>query len=282
MFRNMRTVFGIIVIGLLALAIVGKNNSRQSLPVPTTSPSPFVFKTYTPPQIEKKKEYTIFMVGDSMTWALGPHGGTFNGFINDLYKKDGIGILIDNYAVGSTNVLSLNENAMTKTTTFWDSTFEPLLSRDFDLILIESFGYNPLSSLGLEEGLKKQTQALNETMTTLVKTHPKSAIVFVATISPSKTDYARKILLNLSAADRALQVEERIAYIKNHIEYARAHNIPVINIFEKSLNEQGGGDLKYINPDDFIHPSFEGVDFIGHEIANFIYNNQILPRLTNN
>ena len=85
-------------------------------------------------------------------------------------------------------------------------------------------------------------------------------------------------ILDIPAEDRSKQAEERMTYIKNHISYAQSHNIPFINIFEKSLNEQGDGDLKYINPDDYIHPSYEGVDFIGHEIANFIYTNQILPR----
>lgn len=246
-----------------------------SSPDPSPSP-PFVFSTYTPPEIEKKSTYTIFMIGDSMTLALGPHGGTFNQFINELYKKDNIYILIDNYAKGSTNILSVNDQ-LTQKTTYWDSTFEPLLSRDYDLILVESFGYNPLSSLGIDEGIKRQNQALGELMTTLITTHPKSAIVFVATIAPSKQNYAKKVLLNISTADRTQQAEERMAYIENHISYAKSHNIPLVNIYEKSLNAQGDGDLRHINPDDYIHPSFGGVDFIGHEIANFIYTNQILP-----
>lgn len=187
-----------------------------------------------------------------------------------------IGILIDNYARGSTNILSVKEELSQKTT-YWDSTFEPLLSRDFDLILVESFGYNPLSQFGVEGGIKRQTQALDELMKTLITTHRHSAIVFVATIAPNKENYARKVLLNASDSGRIKQAEERMAYIENHINYANSHNIPIINIYEKSLNSQRNGDLKYINPDDNIHPSFAGVDFIGHEIANFIYTNQILP-----
>lgn len=251
------------------------DNSAKTLSSP--SPSPFVFRTYTAPKIEKKNTYTIFMIGDSMTLALGPRGGTFNQYINELYKKDNIGILVDNYAKGSSNILSVNEE-LTKKTTYWDWTFEPLLSRDFDLILVESFGYNPLSPLSLEDGIKKQNEALGELMKTLITTHPNSAVVFVATIAPNKESYAKKVLLNIPTEDRIKQAQERIAYIENHISYAKAHNIPVVNIYEKSLNVQRDGELKYINPDDYIHPSFEGVDFIGHEIANFIYENQILPR----
>ena len=67
-------------------------------------------------------------------------------------------------------------------------------------------------------------------------------------------------------------------YIKNHIAYAKAHNIPLIDIYDKSLTPEGDGDLSNINPNDHIHPSFKGIDFISQEIANFIYENQILPR----
>ncbi len=254
-----------------------KPASSQQAPSTAPSPTPFVFRTYTPPKLEAKNRYTIFMIGDSMTLALGPHGGTFNVFIHDLYKNDHKEFLIDNYARGSTSILSVNEE-LTKKTTYWDASFEPLLSRDFDLILVESFGYNPLSQFGIDEGIKKQTQSLDELMKTLITTHPHSAIVFVATIAPSRENYAKKVLLNIPVADRIQQAQERMTYIKNHISYANSHNIPIINIYEKSLNDGEDGNLKFIDPHDYIHPSFEGVDLIGHEIADFIYTNQILPR----
>jgi lysophospholipase L1-like esterase len=245
--------------------------SPQS-PTPTSSPTPteyLPFGTYSAPQIATKSAYTIVMVGDSMTAALGPHGGTFNEFINRLYKQGDKGILVDNYAVGGKSILQLMEMMQTKTT-FWDSTFEPLLSRDFDLILIESFGYNPLSQFPLEEGLKKHNEMLDEAMKTLVAKRPHSAVVFVATIAPSKRYYA--------TVTNPLQAEERMTYIRNHIAYAESHAIPLVNVFEKSLKADGDGKLAYINPNDYIHPSFAGVDFIGHEIADYIYGNNILPR----
>jgi len=288
-FFGLKKVIGVLVVAVVLLAAVYIAyfliNPKVPIPAPFNlpkvlikpSPTPFVFRTYTAPKIEKKNTYIIFMIGDSMTLALGPHGGTFNQYINELYKKDGIGVLVDNYAKGSTNILSVNDE-LTQKTTYWDSTFAPLLSRDYDLILVESFGYNPLSQFGLENGIKRQNQALDELMKTLITTHPNSAIVFVATIAPNKENYAKKVILHIPTEDRIKQAEERMAYIENHISYAKSHNIPLVNIYEKSLNANSDGDLKYINPDDYIHPSFAGVDFIGHEIANFIYNNQILPR----
>ncbi|MCR4324195.1 MAG: SGNH/GDSL hydrolase family protein [Candidatus Curtissbacteria bacterium] len=264
---------------LVKSEVPGLNNPNRTTGDAKTlvpSPSPFIFETYTSPKIAKKSQYSIVMVGDSMTHALGPNGGTFSEFINVLYKPHNIGVVIDNYA-RSMSILEIDKQ-LTEKTTYWDSTFEPLLSRNFDLILVESFGYNPLSQFGTEEGIKKQTEELNKLMETLITTKPNSAIVFVATIAPNKQNYAKKVIVDIPIEARVKQAEERMAYIENHIAYAKSHNIPVVNIYEKSKNEQGDGDLKYINPNDYIHPSFEGVDFIGHEIANFIYENQILPR----
>ena len=239
------------------------------------SPSPYVFTSYAIPKIEKKDKYTIFLLGDSMTHALGPHGGTMHGFINELYKKHNIYIDINNYAKGANNILSAGDE-LNSEATYWDAKFAPAMSRDFDLILVESFGYNPLSQFGLEGGLKKQTEALGDLMKTLITTKPNAAIVFVATIAPSKEKYAQKVLLNIPAVDRARQAEERIAYIKNHIDYAKTHNIPVINVYEKSLDQSGNGNIDYINSNDFIHPSPTGIYFISQEIADFIQNHKLI------
>lgn len=246
---------------------------------PSVLPTPTVimpFK-YVIPTIEKKREYQIVMIGDSMTYALGPHGGTFYEYINEAYKNDGHGITIDNYAQPSTSILTIN-NAMTRNQKYWDTELVPLMSRNFDLILIESFGYNPLSQFSLEEGLKKQNEILDETITSLIKNHPKSVIMFVATIAPSKLTYGQSVDKTMTAEGRAKEVEERISYIKNHIEYAKKHNIPLINIYEKSLTPSGDGNTEYINPDDDIHPSAVGVDFIGHELTDFIKASNIFPK----
>ncbi len=234
------------------------------------------FKTYTAPVLPQKSEYTIVMVGDSMTYALGPHGDKFYEYVNEKYKPSKKGIVIENYAAGSTSILSIHK-AMTTKTTYWEWTFEPLLSRKFDLILIESFGYNPLSQFSLDVGLKWQKETLDKTMKTLIKTHPEARIVFVATIAPSKAKYALPVNPSTTLEERTAMVNERETFIKSHIAYAKEHNIPVINIYEKSLTPAGDGNLAYINPTDYIHPSAVGVEFISQQLTDFIYNNEIIP-----
>jgi hypothetical protein len=142
---------------------------------------------------------------------------------------------------------------------------------------MESFGYNPLSDLGIEGGIKRQTLALEELMKTLITKKPKMVIIYVATIAPNKLNYGKSTQPDSTSENRTKLAEERILYIKNHIDFATTHQIPLINIFEKSLTSNGDGNLKYINANDDIHPSFLGITFIGHEIGNFIYDNKILP-----
>ena len=257
-----------------------KTNSILTLktiqPIPT--PTPFKFTTYTAPQIKKKQVYKIAMIGDSMTVALGPHGGGFSEYINALYKKNATDpqrIIIDNYA-GSSNILAVNQQ-ISKKKTINEYTFGPLLSEDYDVILVESYGYNPLSQYGVENGIKKQNESLDKLMTKLITARPHAAIVFVATIAPNLQNYAKMTQVNRPETQRMGQAEERIAYIKNHIDYANKHNIPVVNIYEKSLTDTGNGNMLYINPSDDIHPSAEGVDMIGRELGNFIHEKQILP-----
>lgn len=275
----------IVVIAFFSSLFFRHNPSQKVLSVsptatsaPTPTPTPFIFISYTPPVIARKPYYKIAMIGDSMTAALGPHGGGLSEYLNTLYAKNAQGgqrILIDNYAKSS-NILAVS-NELTKKTTVSEYTFGPLLSGNYDLVLVESYGYNPLSQFGIEEGIKQQNLALNQLMATFITKTPSTAIVFVATISPNKENYAKATQPNSTVADRTTLADERIAYIKNHIAYAISHNIPLINIYQDSLLPNGDGNMLYISPTDDIHPSFAGINFIDHEIGNFIFTNKILP-----
>lgn len=286
--RILWVVFIIIVIGI---GLYGSIKAFQHLtPSTNISPSPRItysptptineqFTTYKLPHIPKKDFYRIAMVGDSMTLELGVHGGKMSEYINNLYQSTPghQRILIDNYAIGSKNILNLHDQ-MTNSRTVGDTTLQPLVSTQYDMILIESFGYNPLSQLGLEGGQKKQTEILDQTMKLLTTKYPNTAIVFVATIAPNKEIYGQKVNQGSALSDRTEQATERMAYLKNHVAYAKSHNIPIIDIYDKSLTQNGDGNPLYINSGDDIHPSVAGIDFISHEIANFIYNSQILPK----
>ena len=228
-------------------------------------------KIFNPQAIKPKNTYTITLVGDSMTDALGS-GVELKKYLESYYQ--GKEIEIKNFSVGSTNVLTLPER-LQNLTNFNGRITEPVFNTDFDVIIIESFGHNPLSHFSLEEGLKKQTETLDQAVSMIKQRQPWALVVFLATIAPHHERYAEGIN-NLTYDERKKWAQERSSYIKNHIKYAKNKNIPLINAYEKSLDKSGVANLDYISGD-FIHPSVTGVDFISKEIANFIFEKRILP-----
>ena len=253
----------ILFLGLSAYLFISTKVNQSSVPKTTS----VVGK----PKVKYPQDFTIVLLGDSMTETLG-NSVELKQYLQSQYPKKTFEVL--NYGFGSTNILSVMDR-ITKETEHGRK-FRPISEIDYDLILLESFGENPLSQYGLENGLKRQNEELERIVNKLKETNPKGKIVFVATISPNKLIFAKN-QVDLSPEKRAEWVNERIAYIKNHISYANTHQIPVINIFAKSLMDNGDGNPDYISTDDYIHPSPTGIIFISHEIADFIYLNNIFP-----
>lgn len=212
---------------------------------------------------------TIVFVGDSMTEYLG-NFDELRVYLKNYYpaKK----FLLLNYGFSSTNILSVQER-LEADSTHSGRIFQAINNIPFNLILIESFGHNPLSDHPLEEGLRLQKEALDKIVAIISQKHPRSSIIFMATIAPNRERYAEGVV-NLTTEKRREWANERISYIKNHISYAKSHNIPLINIYEASLDKEGNSNIDYINSNDFIHPSPTGIYFISEEIAKFLYRNK--------
>ena len=264
-----------ILVSLVAIALVSLKNSVESQPImksDAATPSPTPIAHYSQPIIKKADAYTIIFAGDSMIDFLGENFDYLRGYLKTYYPNTVFGLF--NYGYGATNILSLPERFNTETT-YKGKTHEAILARSLDIIIIGSFGHNPLSDLPLTEGLKKQSEVLDNVILQLVSKKPNTLIVFLADIAPSEKNYAKGIV-DLSSEQRSIWVAERKAYIKNHIDYANSHNIPLINIYDKS---QINGDVNptLISKTDNIHPSDLGLIFMSKEIADFLYNNKILP-----
>lgn len=232
-----------------------------------TAPNP------TPKLVDGKvtypQDFTIVLVGDSMTEAFG-NSTELRANLKEYYPNKSFEVL--NYGFGSTNILTIPDRL--EKTTFYTRDFRPITDIDFDLIVIESFGHNPLSQFPLEEGLKKQNETLDKIVSILKAKNPQAKIVFMTTISPSKVLYATGTV-ELSREKRLEWATERIAYIKNHIDYANKNNIPLVNAYEKSLIE-GDLNIDLVNDKDFIHPSPTGVIFLSKILADEIYNQKLL------
>lgn len=269
MFQFWKLIALVIVLFFLSLAgflsIRGfiKNNTASQKAAPNPTP------TLVNGKVKYPEDFTIVLVGDSMTEAFG-NSDELRKYLKEYYPSKSLEVL--NYGFGSTNILSVPERL--EKTTFHTRDFRPITDIDFDLIVIESMGHNPLSQFPLEEGLKKQTEALDKIVSILKAKNPRAKIVFMTTIAPSKVLYGTGVV-DLSKQKRLEWANERIAYIKNHIDYANKHNIPLVNAYEKSLIE-GDLNIDLVNDKDFIHPSPTGVVFLSKELADGIYKLKLL------
>lgn len=228
---------------------------------------------YKHPSIPLKKAYITFLVGDSIVGALGKSANQLR--LDLIANYPNHEFVNYNYGFGATSILTVPDR-LEKPTTYLGEIFPAINEATFDLIIFESFAYNPLSQYPLAEGLMKQTETLETSIKTVIKKHPSSIVAIMVPIAPSEEFFAKGVV-DLTPEVRKQWVEERVVYIKNAIVFAEKNNIPLINVFEKSLTTDGKADLKYINPSDYIHPSTEGINLISKTIADYIFQNHIFP-----
>jgi hypothetical protein len=269
-----RILSGLIILLLIFIGyevIVGNQTQVQiKLPIPTIF-NPFPYKK---PVIPVKRSYITVLVGDSMVEALGVNANQLRLDLIAHYPSHEF--VNYNYGFGSTNILTLSDR-LTKETAYQNEEFPPILTQGFDLIIIESFAYNPLSEFPLEEGLTKYEEILDGSIKQIMLARPNSVIALMTPIAPNKENFAKGVI-DLTPEKRLEWVKEREAYINKLISYVKEKNIPLINVYEKSLDANGDGDLKYIDSHDYIHPSKEGIKLISKTISGFIFENKIFPQ----
>ncbi len=271
----------LLLVSISAAVLFFRKPNAESLSTNTTvknisvtpTPSPTPIAHYEQPVIKNNEAYTIIFIGDSMIDAFGSNFDYLRLDLKKQYPNTVFGLF--NYGYGSTSILTLNER-LNNDTTYNGKTNEAIFKRALDIIIIGSFGHNPLSNLPLDEGLKKQTEALDSAVLQLVTQRPGTLIVFLADLAPSEKYYGKGVV-TLNQEQRSAWVTERKAYIENHINYATSHNIPLINIYKDGMLK-GDVNINYINKDDYIHPSSTGLIFMSQEIADFLYKNNILPK----
>ncbi len=214
-------LIAILLISIIAIVLISfKNSNNQQISKQQISklvvflPSPTPIAHYFQPSIKQGDSYTIIFVGDSMIDSLGENFDYLRQDLKDYYQNTVFGLF--NYGYGSTNILSLKER-LNLETTYRDKTNEAILDRFLDIIIIGSFGHNPLSDLPLEEGLKIQTEVLDDIVLQLVTEKPNTLIVFLAEFAPSENNYAKGVV-DLSPQQRSIWVNERKAYLENHID----------------------------------------------------------------
>lgn len=261
-----------IVAMVIALYLTKTNTNLVPIALLTPTPTPYQFP-YKNPEIPKNQSYRIVIVGDSIVYSLGPNANVLRLALIALYPDSEF--VTYNYGHPSTNILSLPDRLAIETKTETD-TYPPILEQGFELIIIDSFGYNPPSELALADGLAKQNEILEESVRLILKEKPGVSVAFMTPIALSRDNFARSTR-DLSSEVREAWVDERVAYIENHKKFAQSKGIPIIDVFEASLKPNGEVDESYIS-NDFVHPSIKGIELMSREIANYIFDNKIFPQ----
>lgn len=242
------------------LSLPKTNNQLVKIPfVPAPTPYQFPYKN---PAIPKSRSYRIVIVGDSIVASLGLNANVLREYLIKYYPDSEF--VTYNFGYPSTNVLTLYQRLK-----------DEILKEGIDLIIVESFGYNPLSEYSISEGLAKQDGELEKSVRLILSEKPVASLAFMTPIAPDSANFARGSR-ELSDETRKAWVEERIAYIDNHRNFAEVKGIPVIDVYKASLKADGSVDRTYIS-DDFIHPSKKGIDLMSKLIADYIFENKIFP-----
>lgn len=223
-------------------------------------------------KVKYPQDYTLVLLGDSMTETLG-NADELRGYLNQYFPDKTFEVL--NYGYGSTNILSAKKR-LTETTHHADRDFRPILDIDFDFLIVESFGHNPLSEYPLEEGLKKQTEILDDIYSLVATESGKEKLIFLATIGTNKKTYALNSKKELTEDQRKQWATERDRYIENHLSQAKFYGIPAIDAFHPSLDSSGNVKSFLVRDDDNIHPSPTGTLFISKIIADFLVKNNLV------
>jgi lysophospholipase L1-like esterase len=249
------------------LTDVSKGKTSASTPQPTIT---VISKK--PTRQSKKATQTIALLGDSMIDTLGPATDIINTSLKEVYPKTQFTFL--NYGVGATNI-EYGLERLTHDYTYLGQQIPALLSKQPDVVVIESFAYNPLSG-GIKD-LDKQWLTLG-TIVTLIKTSlPKTKIVIAATISPNAKVFGDGApAISFSAQDKIERVNVIQKYLENAIHFAQSFHLPLADVYHESLISGGNGNPQLINSGDHIHYSEEGRRLFAQKVAQAIIENRLL------
>lgn len=248
--------------------------------IPTPVPTPGVSKE-TPGVTDVKTEtvsqadqsnysgrITIAAVGDSMTDLMGPNLPYLKTELKKYYPKADLNLL--NYGVGGDNI----ENGSARIRgeyNYQGRHYPTLTSIEPDIIVIESFAYNPFSNG--ENELDRHWQDLAN-LVDYIKNNTKVKIIIMATIAPTKEFFGQGPAGVNWPKDLAFRQAEKInQYLDNTVRFAKSANLPLVDVYHQTLLSNGEGNLDYINPGDHIHQNVAGNELIAKLLAEAIKNN---------
>lgn len=222
-------------------------------------------EVFTTPRLTRVSKITIAVVGDSMVDTMGTNLPYLEQQLKKIYPNTSFILL--NYGIGSTNIDSIT-NRTTQPYVNQDRAYEAISSLKPNLVILESFAYNPLPLA--DANLNYHSNKLADSISRL-KTEGISNIMLLATITPNLEQFGKGPGgVNWPEDQVTTHLEAINAYLKNTFKVAEDTQTAIIDAYYPSQDLLGNGLLDYINSHDHIHPSQKGHQFIASRIANAI------------
>lgn len=237
----------------------------SSIPAPTTVPptTPSPAPPSPTPIHLPKNSYTVAIIGDSMVDTMGEKLEYLEHALTKKYPETKFTLY--NYGHGSQNVID-GLDRIDKAFKYHDRDFKPLTELRPDVLVVASFGYNPLSPFDRDEHWLKLAELISR-----AKTITKNVYV-LAEIAPQVADFGKGPNgVSWPESMRIEQAKKITLQLQNAIGLARSLSVPLIDCFTPSIDEHSKeGNKKYINASDGIHPSIAGHEFMAEKIVNVI------------
>lgn len=222
------------------------------------------------PRHARKDAYTIAVIGDSMVDTLGPGVPHLAAELKRIYHNTSFTIL--NYGVGGTNI-DYGLERLLSTYQYLGTNIPALVSTYPDLVVIESFGYNPYI---VDEGaLDRHWLQLSHMVDTLRAYVPGVKIVIAATIAPDAKTFGDGALA-WDSEGKTRKTTTIKSYLENAVRFALSQHLPLADAYHPSRDGNGDGKEEFINQGDHIHYSDQGREFFSQKIADTIVNNKLL------
>ncbi|OGD62502.1 hypothetical protein A2160_00295 [Candidatus Beckwithbacteria bacterium RBG_13_42_9] len=221
-------------------------------------------KTDQPREISANAQTTTIAVyGDSMVDTMGTGLPYLKSALSQYYPKAKFNLF--NYGIGAQNI----ETGLARFDqgySYKDRNYPAITGLGANIIVIESFAYNPMG----EAGLDSQWQNLSK-MVNLVQASGAKVILLV-TIAPSKNQFGQGPGGISWGKDQSWQQANLInKYLDNAVKLGNSLGIPVVDAYRPSLLSDGEGNPVFINTHDHIHPSVAGHQFVSELIAQKIF-----------
>jgi hypothetical protein len=274
--KELDSVIGATETALLQPSVLAENNSGQNLEIENSqenivdTENNIEFKDGSQPFSDYSESLTIALVGDSMVDVMGRDLPYLKTALQSFFPRADFNLL--NYGVGAENI----ERGYSRIQGEYDYKevhYYPLSAVNPDIVIIESFAYNPFSQKDGE--LDKQWTYLSM-ITDFLKNNTSAQIIIMATIAPSRSHFGQGPGGVNWPADIAWEHSQRInSLLDNAIKFAQAANLPYIDVYHQTLQVNGEGNSAYISSHDHIHQSEAGNRFLASLIAEKIFNLKI-------